>query len=134
MVCGQLWVAGLVGLGLLACSSVGPTSPSGSEQEDVVGGQNDSTHQAVFGIVIKNQALCSGTLLAPNLVLTARHCVSDLSTGDNVIDCTQSTFLPKYAASSFVLSYAADLTGTVAQASIFEVSDVRVPGATQFCG
>jgi hypothetical protein len=127
-------LAGLLGLGLFACSSVTPSSPSEIERDGIVGGENDTTDRGVFGILIKNQALCSGTLIAPNLVLTARHCVADLSTGDNPIDCTKSTFSAPYSASSFLLSWASDLTGNVPRGDVFRASDVRVPTPTQFCG
>jgi MYXO-CTERM domain-containing protein len=134
MVCGFRPLAAVLGLGLAACSSIAPTSQSGVERQSIIGGELDSTDRAVFGILIKNQALCSGTLIAPNLVLTARHCVADLSTGEDPIDCTTTTFGPKYAASSFILSWAADLTANVPSSAVYRASDVRVPDPTIFCG
>jgi secreted trypsin-like serine protease len=46
----------------------------------VVGGNPDTTHPYV-GIVVDPTAVCSGTLIAPKLVVTAGHCFPN---GDNV--------------------------------------------------
>ena len=134
MVRGNPWVGALLGLGLVGCSGVTPMDGGATERSDIIGGQNDSTHRGVFGVVIKNQALCSASLILPNLLLTARHCVADVSTGDGNIDCKASNFGTPYAPSSFVASWAADLTGTVQPSAIFDVDKVYVPTAPLVCG
>jgi hypothetical protein len=56
-------------------------------------GTPDTTHNFAVGIVQLGATavkFCTGALLAPNLVATARHCVADLST--SVIDCSSATF------------------------------------------
>lgn len=128
------WLGAACCLSVVACSGSTPFDAAGSEGESIVGGQLDTTDHAVFGILIKDQALCSGTLIAPNLVLTARHCVADVSTGENPIDCANSTFSAAFSASSFVLSSTADLTKTVPQDSVFHVSSVHTPDDAHFCG
>jgi len=64
---------------IAACSSPSPT-PSGdvaADQVEVVRGVPDhGGDPAVVAIDIGESALCTGTLVAPNVVLTARHCVS----------------------------------------------------------
>ncbi|HEY8078257.1 MAG TPA: S1 family peptidase [Labilithrix sp.] len=60
-----------------------PREDVGHAQERVIGGKNsDSSQDAVVMVVWldpSGQGLgsCTGTMLAPNLVMTARHCVSD---------------------------------------------------------
>lgn len=64
-----------------ACSS---TDQSVNAQEEitnldvpVVGGSPDrGRHPAVVALMLGNEGLCTGTLIAPDAVLTARHCVS----------------------------------------------------------
>jgi hypothetical protein len=128
-------VGTLLGLLLVGCSASSPPgSNGGSEQEAIVGGATDTTDKAVFGIVINGMALCSGSLIAPNLLLTARHCVADLSTGDAPITCGTSTFEAPFPPSAFVTTYDADLNDGASTNSAFGIAEVRVPPDSAFCG
>jgi hypothetical protein len=64
-------------------SSAGAADASPSVQVDsteIVSGVADRGRDpAVIAIDIGGEALCSGSLIAPRVVLTARHCVSDTS-------------------------------------------------------
>jgi secreted trypsin-like serine protease len=70
-------------------------------------GMPDTTNNYPFVVaVIENSqqvGLCSGSLLAPNLVATAGHCVTALS-GPNEIDCATSTFGSDLPVSDFLVS------------------------------
>lgn len=74
---------------LVACSST-PAAPGesvGTQSAAVIKGTNsDSSQDAVILLVhydpsAQGVAACSGTLVAPNLILTARHCVADTDEG-----------------------------------------------------
>jgi MYXO-CTERM domain-containing protein len=71
-----LSLGGLAALAL-ACST-GAIDPSGTVTEPIVGGEPGNNRSIV---VIAGQGVCTGTLVAPNLVLTARHCVSVVTGG-----------------------------------------------------
>ena len=123
-----------VAVALSGCSDVADLgSPGGLEQDPIVGGKPDSTSHAVVGIVTREGELCSGSLILPNLVLTARHCVATLSSGE-AVQCGVSTFGSVHPASDFVVSWDDNLTGNVDMASIFHATAVRVPTAAQVCG
>ena len=91
---GMRWafVAGALGIvSAAACSSQTPRPErTSATSSPIQGGSNDTSHNFVVGIY-NNQysAVCSGALIAPNLVATARHCVA-LTTQQ--IDCATSTF------------------------------------------
>jgi hypothetical protein len=65
-------------LGSAACSPA-PENAGAELDRSIVGGDLDTGHNSVFGMVIRDgeaATSCTATLLAPNLLLTARHCVS----------------------------------------------------------
>lgn len=74
------FVCGLVCL--VACSG---EIASDESDDAIVGGTADYGHPAVVAIRI-GSALCTGSLVAPDVVLTARHCVSETA---EIIDCSQ---------------------------------------------
>src|SRR5262249_17391613 len=80
-------------LGLVAVSFVGACSPDASPGEDdqaiIVATNSDESQNSVVRLTSREDNgvySCTGSLLAPNLVLTARHCVA-MTTGQN-IGCT----------------------------------------------
>ncbi|HKO47662.1 MAG TPA: trypsin-like serine protease [Polyangiaceae bacterium] len=99
-----LWPLAL--LGLSACASGGGSGPNGDDQTgsasaSIIGGHLDTTTKGVVALALSahNQVevICSGSLLAPNLVLTARHCVSQIGDGSSeAVDCDTSRFTANY--------------------------------------
>lgn len=69
---------------LAGCSGVENADVDESVDESAItGGRVDRTHDAVVAIDLGN-GLCTGTLVAPDRVLTARHCVSFT---DEAVNC-----------------------------------------------
>jgi secreted trypsin-like serine protease len=84
---------------VLGCGSSNPAGEvTGVIASPIQGGTDDTTHDFVVGVVQVDQGnqadanieFCSGALLAPNLVATARHCVATLASPQ--ITCGSSTF------------------------------------------
>ncbi|HSO35255.1 MAG TPA: trypsin-like serine protease, partial [Labilithrix sp.] len=86
--------------GLIAgCSQSSPRRDTedppqvGSKAQAIQGGTNDgAAHPYVVGVCIGNRpncGICTGTLILPNLVVTARHCVQQTN---EQINCATDTF------------------------------------------
>jgi MYXO-CTERM domain-containing protein len=88
--------APLVGAVLAACGTApgGAGEAVGSTSSAIYGGVEDndsSQNDAVVAITVGDGSqvtLCSGALIAPNVVLTARHCVSVVN--NDAISCDQN--------------------------------------------
>lgn len=127
-------------VGLASCGPVAaPGDPTGEIQSAIEDGTVDTTHTFAVGIVqlsMEQQtgevAFCSGVLLGPNLVATARHCVSNLSSAE--ITCGTSTFGSVVPAGEVLVTPDTTISPT---GTLIGVSTIVVPsGANQtgVCG
>ncbi len=89
---------------IAGCSSSAPVEQAGSTSSPIQGGTDDLKHSFAVGVCVGSpgncQLICSGALIAPNLVLTARHCVDQ---SPQQIDCTlpSTKFGAQHAATNF---------------------------------
>src|SRR5690348_3224394 len=89
------------------CSSADPSPPEGKAaavSQAIQGGTSDSTHTFAVGVCIGGngpgqcEGICSGALIAPNVVVTARHCVNKTSPS---INCSEKPTFGALEATSF---------------------------------
>jgi Trypsin len=122
----------------LSCGSgigSGPSSdPTAYSESAIQDGMTDVTHLFAVGVVQVTQelAFCSGVLLAPNLVATARHCVAQ--TPQQQIDCSTTVFGAVYPVADLLVTTANVLSP---QADFAHVVQVVVPSGadqTHVCG
>lgn len=103
-------IISIIGCGILLAGCAPPEEPVDTAWPDataaIKGGEPDTTSVAVVAVTnAANGSLCTGSLIAPNVVLTARHCVSS-STGGSGVTCGVTTFDEPWPASGFFLSSA----------------------------
>ena len=140
LVLGLPLLAGLaVFPGCVAATEETDRSALGAAAEPIKGGYNDTNDPNVVDIIwyvqgAQGYSECSGSLLAPNLVLTARHCVSNIQNMSAGIDCSVSKFGASDPPGNFYVSTAAVLTQdlTTGFHTVREV--LTAPGSSGVCG
>ncbi len=101
----------------------------------IQGGYLDDFDHHVVGMVhLSNMGLasCSGTLIAPNVVLTAQHCVAPVS-GDGSVSCGVTVFGSQYDAGELWVTTHPEFTMDVANYHV-GMEIVIPPGGNAFCG
>jgi len=109
----------------------------------IQGGANDSAHPFAVGVCLQSGSsdqcsqqnsdgsyqvgICSGALIAPNLVVTARHCVQETNPQ---IDCATSTFGAQMGGNMYVTTDPTFATAT----HWHSVAAINVPAPTAVCG
>ena len=113
------------------CSAPAPNAEDlASSSQAIQGGANTTEYPFALGLSIGFQGICSGALIAPNLVLTARHCVAD---SPEQINCTTARFGSLTAGENGVYATtAATIAGAgrnfVRSKKIFAPTDTKVCG------
>jgi MYXO-CTERM domain-containing protein len=137
--CRLILITSAAGSALVGCDDSAAASPGEAPSlrrvsQLIEGGTVDRINTEVVGIAIINGfsgGICSGTLIAPNLVMTARHCVAEL--GGESVNCSADTFGDVYAASSFTATTAVQISFN--GRSGYRVSEVFVPEeSADVCG
>ena len=138
-----MWVGVLASV--TGCASAESPEPSSGVDEHthsisapIIGGTLDTTTHGVVALAVENhgqvQVFCSGSLLAQNLVLTARHCISQIGDGSSEqVDCATSQFTTAYSASFIAVS--TDAQPQQGTPTFYPVKEIlQAPGSTTVCG
>jgi hypothetical protein len=137
----------LLALGVVAGCSSAPPAPeaTAAASSAIQGGSTDTAaHDFAVGLLVNVSggaagaclssnvqcAICSGALLAPNLVATARHCVASL--GSSTVDCATSNFGSLFATNAFFVTNAVTYSGSAS--SYVGVSQIVVPSGSNQTG
>ena len=130
MIAGALAIGACSDLGVRHDDLVEDGARTSRRSDAIQGGIADTS--SVFAVAVLDAAgeVCSGTLIAPNLVLTARHCVAPDSGGSSV-NCATDEFSAPVQPSTLRVSIDPDAAFDTAT---FHAKTIVVPTETQFCG
>lgn len=132
---------------MFGCAGAGSSSSDlqplelGQAQEPIIGGELDQDTSGVVGLALDLGAKgaaghCSGTLIAPNLVLTARHCVAftDESSDGGVVQCDSAHFNDPLPARTLLVSPAAVRPTDANDPSYVRGKEIRTLSDSDVCG
>jgi hypothetical protein len=113
-----------------------PVERVGTSVNEIQGGSTDTTHNFAVGVCggafggpdegANCQLLCSGALIAPNLVISARHCVDNVSS--DKVDCATDSFgSPLFPANQYFITTAPEFGPG---ATWYQVAQIVTPTLT----
>jgi hypothetical protein len=113
---------------LTACS--GTAEAPAQRTDAVIGGRSEAALSSVLALTLVSDpySLCSAVLIAPNLVLTARHCVA---ASPELVDCASSEFGPSKSGSDVIVAADALLDSSTPW---YRSAEVRTPSDPAVCG
>lgn len=120
------------GLGMCACSSVPPEGASAVRQQRIIGGTDSPPADDAVMLMLTDRdvaSVCSSVLIAPNLVMTARHCVSAEYPADN-IHCSPDGTLILPSGGQLGPPASADKLSFFSGADVKTAADGILPGGT----
>jgi hypothetical protein len=112
----------------------------GQAQQPIIGGALDEGTSGVVGLALdlgsRVAGHCSGTLIAPNLVLTARHCVAftEATDPEGVVECDKTKFKTSYPARMLLASPNPVRPTDPRDPSYVRGREVRTLGDAKVCG
>ena len=124
-----------------ACTEATSTA-SGVVEQSIAGGDADATNTAVVAVVQCSGAcdldsgapraslICSGTLIAPTLVLTARHCVAPVVGDETGVACSRTSFGAPTDPAALVVT----TSSTLATTAWLRAARVHVAPGDSYCG
>ena len=124
---------GLV-LTLAGCSEGAGPPTVASRGFPLIGGRPDTATRGVVGLVVGDASGCTGSLIAPNLVLTARHCVASINSSNGTVQCGITNFGQTFAPSEFVATPDDNLRNGVPAGAQYGVERVVTTPGTGVCG
>jgi hypothetical protein len=121
-----------VGSSLSGCAPRDP--PIGDSASAIQGGSVDPRDTSVVAVAMTDGngyivRTCSGTLVAPNLVLTAQHCVAEATP---YVDCRTSVFGPSTDPQRLRVTFSASMWSR--DADWLHVTEVVRPAGNSVCG
>lgn len=112
----------------------------GNASGAIKGGYLDDKDTGVVGVGLFQQGyligICTGSLIAPNVVLTAHHCVADVENEDPQLGivCSKTSFGPNYPATSMAVTTKSTM-GDTKSAAYHKVTEVITQAGNKLlCG
>jgi hypothetical protein len=118
---------------LAGCSDVTGPPTVARAGFPLIGGDPDTTTRGVVGLLVGDSG-CTGSLIAPNLVLTARHCVASINSPNGTVQCGITNFGSPFAPSEFVVTPDDNMRNGVPTGAQYAVDRVVTTPGMGVCG